>query len=127
MKLQEHEAKQLLEKHGLEIPEQGLDEKEKEYVVKAQILANHRKEMGGIKFAKNRKEAEAEKQEMIGGRLDTHEVKNVLVEEQIDFTEEYYVSFMYDTDTRKPAMIFSSEGGTGIEDREAEKLPLKDS
>ncbi|WEL23840.1 ATP-grasp domain-containing protein [Candidatus Nanohalovita haloferacivicina] len=127
MKLHEQEAKEIIEKHGLKTPEKGLHEDDKEYVVKAQVLANNRKEKGGIRFAKNRKEAEAEKQEMIGGRIDSEEVKNVLVEEQLDFTEEYYVSFMYDTDTRKPAMIFSRSGGTGIEDREAAKLALKDS
>lgn len=127
MKLHEHEAKKILERHGLKIPEQGLNEEEKEYVVKAQVFSNNRKDKGGIRFAKNRSEAEAERQEMIGGRLETEEVKNVLMEEKIDFTDEYYVSFIYDTDTRKPAMIFSREGGTGIEDREASKLPLEDS
>ena len=126
MKLHEHEAKNILEKNGLKTPEKGLAEEEKEYVLKAQVFSNNRKEKGGIRFAKNRKEAEAEKQEMIGGRIDTEEVKDVLVEEKIDFTEEYYVSFIYDTDSRKPAMIFSRDGGTGIEDREASKLPLED-
>ncbi|MFB6174524.1 MAG: ATP-grasp domain-containing protein [Candidatus Nanohalobium sp.] len=126
MKLHEHEAKEILEENGLKIPEQGLEEEEKEYVLKAQILANNRKEKGGIKFAKDRKEAEAIEQEMKGGRIDSQEVEKILVEEQIDFEEEYYVSFIYDTDTRKPAMIFSKEGGTGIEDGEASKLPLKD-
>ena len=126
MKLHEHEAKNILEKNGLKTPEKGLTEEEKEYVVKAQVFSNNRKEKGGIRFAKNRKEAEAEEQEMIGSRIDTEEVKDVLVEEKIDFTEEYYVSFIYDTDSRKPAMIFSRDGGTGIEDREASKLPLED-
>jgi len=126
MKLQEHEAKNILEKNGLKTPEKGLTEEEEEYVVKAQVFSNNRKEKGGIRFAKNRSEAEAEKQEMIGGRIDTEEIKDVLVEEKIDFTEEYYVSFIYDTDSRKPAMIFSRDGGTGIEDREASKLPLED-
>jgi len=126
MKLQEHEAKNILEKNGLKTPEKGLTEEEEEYVVKAQVFSNNRKEKGGIRFAKNRSEAEAEKQEMIGGRIDTEEIKDVLVEEKIDFTEEYYVSFIYDTDSRKPAMIFSRDGGTGIEDREGSKLPLED-
>lgn len=126
MKLHEHEAKEILKENGLKVPEQGLDEEEKEYVLKAQVLANHRKEKGGIKFAKNRKEAEAVEKEMKGGRIDSQEVEKILIEEKIDFEEEYYVSFIYDTDTRKPAMIFSSEGGTGIEDREASKLSLKD-
>lgn len=126
MKLHEHEAKEILRENRLKTPEKGLAEEEKEYVLKAQVFSNNRKEKGGIRFAKNRSEAEAEKQEMIGGRIDTEEVKDVLVEEKLDFTEEYYVSFIYDTDSRKPAMIFSRDGGTGIEDREASKLPLED-
>ena len=127
MKLHEHEAKKILQENGLKIPEQGLEEEVNQYVLKAQVLANHRKEKGGIKFAKDRKEAEAIEQEMKGGRIDSQEVEKILVEEQIEFSKEYYVSFIYDTDTRKPAMIFSKQGGTGIEDRKASKLPLKDS
>jgi len=127
VKLHEHEAKEILERNGLKTPEKGLQHDDREYVVKAQVLANKRKEKGGIRFAKNRKEAKAVESEMTGGRIDGEEVQKVLVEEQIDFEEEYYVSFIYDTDTRKPAMIFSKEGGSGIEDREASKLPLKDS
>ena len=127
MKLHEHEAKKILQENGLKIPEQGLEEEVNQYVLKAQVLANHRKEKGGIKFAKNRKEAEAIEQEMKGGRIDSQKVEKILVEEQIEFSKEYYVSFIYDTDTRKPAMIFSKQGGTGIEDRKASKLPLKDS
>lgn len=126
MKLHEHEAKEILEENGLKIPEQGLSDESEGYVIKAQVLANHRKEKGGIKFAKDRKEAEAVENEMKGGRIDSQEVEKLLIEEQIEFTEEYYVSFIYDTDTRKPAMIFSRDGGTGIEGREASKLPLED-
>ena len=127
MKLHEQEAKELLDKKGLKTPEKGLQQDEREYVVKAQVLANKRKEKGGIRFAKDRKEAEAIENEIKGSRIDGREVEKILVEEQVDFTEEYYVSFIYDTDTRKPAMIFSREGGSGIEDREASKLPLEDS
>ena len=125
MKLQEYEAKEILEDHGLETPSRKL-KVGRDYVVKSQVLANNRKEKGGIKFADNLEDAEALKQEMIGAEFDEQEAEKAIIEEQIDFTEEYYVSFMYDTDTRKPAMIFSREGGTGIEDREAGKLPLKD-
>ena len=125
MKLHEHEAKEVLESHGLETPSRELTHG-REYVVKAQVMANNRKDMGGIKFAKNLEEAQALKQEMIGAEFDAEEVEEAVVEERIDFETEYYVSFMYDTDTRSPVMIFSKEGGTGIEDREAEKLVLHD-
>lgn len=125
MKLHEHEAKQLLEEHGLETPSTQL-EKSNSYVVKAQLLANNRKEMGAVKFAKDLTEAEALKQEMIGAEFEGVEPEKVIIEEQVDIAEEYYVSFMYDTDTRSPVMMFSKSGGTGIEDREVEKLVLKD-
>ena len=125
MKLQEHEAKEILENHGLATPSREL-QIGKRYVVKAQVLANNRKKKGGIKFADNLEDAEAIKQEMIGAEFDGQEAEKAVIEEQVDFTEEYYVSFLYDTDTRRPAMIFSREGGTGIEDRQAEKLPLED-
>ncbi|MFB6241540.1 MAG: ATP-grasp domain-containing protein [Candidatus Nanosalina sp.] len=125
MKLQEHEAKEILEEHGLETPSRSLEFGE-DYVVKAQVLANDRKEKGLIKFASNLEEAEAIKQEMISAEFQGEEVENAVIEQQVYFEEEYYVSFIYDTDTREPAMIFSSEGGSGIEDREAVKLPLED-
>lgn len=125
MKLQEHEAKKILTKHGLATPSQELQEG-KNYVVKAQVLANNRKEKGGIKFADNPEDAEALKQEIIGAEIDGKEAKKAIIEEKVDYNKEYYVSFMYDTDTRNPVMIFSRSGGTGIENREAQKLILED-
>lgn len=125
VKLLEKEAKDILRERGLKTPEIGLSG-EKEYAVKAQVLANHRKESGGIKFASGEKEARALKERMNNHNICGEEVKDVLIEEKVDIEEEYYVSFTYDTETRNPALIFSREGGTGVEDREAEKLPLKD-
>ena len=124
MKLYEHEAKEILQGYGLEVPSQEL-KIGREYVVKAQVLANDRKEKGGVKFASNLEEAEDLKREMAEKMIDGEEVENVVIEERVDFSEEYYVSFMYDTDTRNPILIFSREGGSGIEDRDAEKLPLE--
>lgn len=125
MKLHEHEAKEILEGHGLETPSRDL-QIGRSYVVKAQVLTNNRKDKGAVKFADSLEEAEALKQEMIGAEFDGQEAEKAVIEEQVDFTDEYYVSFMYDTDTRNPAMIFSRSGGTGIEGREASKLSLPD-
>ena len=125
MKLQEHEAKGLLKKRGLKTPSQELEEGKK-YVVKAQILANKRKEMGAIKFADNLNKAREYREKLLDTDFDGQKPEEVLIEEQIDFDEEYYVSFMYDTDNRSPVMVFSKDGGTGIEDREVSKLALED-
>lgn len=117
MKLFENEAKNLLADYGLETPGEEGDS----YVVKAQVLAKNRKENGGIKFADSREKAEQLAQEMSSEEVNGHEVREVLVEEKLDFSNEYYVAFLYDTDTRSPVMLFSSEGGTGVEDSNVEK------
>ena len=125
MKLQEHEAKEILEKHGLETPSREL-ETGKKYAVKAQVLANDRKKHGAVRFSDSLEDAEAIKQEMIGAEFKGQQAEKAVIEQKVDFTEEYYVSFLYDTDTRSPCMVFSRDGGTGIEDRSAEKLVLRD-
>lgn len=122
MKLYENEAKNLLEKIGLNTPS---DEGEA-YVVKAQILASDRKKHGGVKFAESKKEAEKIAKDMKGLEIKGHQVNEVLIEEQIDIQEEYYIAFLWDTESRKPAMLFSEEGGSGIEDREVEKIILEE-
>jgi citryl-CoA synthetase large subunit len=125
VKLYEHEAKELLETYGLATPSQNPDSAT-DFVVKAQILANNRKEKGAIKFADSAEKAESLRQDLIDSRFEGEAVEKVLLEEKIDFTEEYYVSFMYDTDSKTPSMVFSREGGSGIEDRNAEKFPIEE-
>jgi len=120
MKLYENEAKKLLEKRGLNTPRQ----RGEAYVVKAQVLASDRKKHGGIKFADSKDEAERIAEEMKGLKIKGHEVEEVLIEEQIDINEEYYITFLWDTESRNPAMLFSESGGSGIEDREVEKIEL---
>lgn len=125
MKLHEHEAKQILNNYGVSTPSQQPNE-EDEFVIKAQLLTNKREDMGAVKFAESLEKAKLIKEEMLETSFKGVRPEEVLIEEKIEFSEEYYVSFLYDTDVRKPAMIFSSEGGTGIEDRNAVKLPLED-
>lgn len=120
MKLYEHEAKKLLEKRGLKAPENNGEA----YVVKAQVLASDRKKHGGIKFAESKKEAEKIAEEMKKSKIKGHEVNEVLIEEQIDIQEEYYMAFLWDTELRRPVMLFSEDGGSGIENREVQKTEL---
>jgi len=122
MKLFEKEAKKLLTEYGLRTP----DSKGEKYVVKAQVLAKNRKEHGGIKFADTKEEAEKIAENMKSQEVNGHQVEDILIERKADFSKEYYAAFIYDTDVRKPVLIFSTEGGTGIEDRNAEKLVLGD-
>ena len=43
-------------------------------------------------------------------------VKQVLIEEKIRFDREFFVSLGYDSRERSPFLLFSAEGGTGIEE-----------
>ena len=120
MKLYESEAKELLEKRGLKAP----NKEGEAYVVKAQVLASDRKNHGGIKFAESRGDAEKIAEEMKGLEIKGHEVKDIHIEEQINIQNEYYIAFLWDTENRNPAMLYSKNGGSGIEDREVEKIIL---
>ncbi len=121
MKLYEHEAKELLEEYGLETPDKEGDN----YIVKAQVLAKDRKKHGGIKHAESLERAEKTAEQMKSSKVNGHKVKDVLIEERINYSEEHYIAITYDTDLRKPVLIYSSKGGTGIENRETNKTTLK--
>ncbi|MFB6244763.1 MAG: ATP-grasp domain-containing protein [Candidatus Nanohaloarchaea archaeon] len=123
MKLQEHEAKELLEEYGLSTPSRQTQNSDG-LAVKAQALLKNRKELGGVRFAESENEAERISEDLEDRELDGREVESVLIEEKVDFSSEYYVAFMYDTDTRSPVLLFSTEGGSGIEDRNVKKLEI---
>lgn len=124
MKLHEYESKELLQEYGLEVPSRDIEESEEGYVIKAQILSNSRKEMGAVRFAESLREAEVEKQEILGAEFKGREPEKAIIEEKVLIQQEFYVAFIYDTDSRSPALLFSSDGGSGVEQREVYKLPL---
>ncbi len=122
MKLYEQEAKKLLEKRGLKTPGKDGDS----FVVKAQVLVSDRKENGGVKFADSIEEAESIAEEMKDSKIQGHSVDKVLVENQVEIQDEYYLAFMWDTEVRGPVMLYSRDGGTGIEDREVQKFEVEE-
>lgn len=120
VKLYENEAKQLLKDHGLEVPRSDGEQ----LVVKAQVLAKNRREHGGVKFASSQDEAREIAEAMKGSEVNGHEVEDVLVEERVRYSDEYYIGLMYDTDNRAPVLAFSSEGGTGVEDEQVSRMVI---
>ncbi len=122
MKLLEIEGKDLLSENGLEVPRNN---SESGYVVKAQVFTSDRKAKDGIKFCNTLSEAEKIAEKMKSDEIDGFPVKDVLIEEKLDINKEFYVSFLYDTDSRSPMMLFSSEGGSNIEERDVSKLIIE--
>ena len=145
MNIHEYQAKELLRKFGVAVPNssvafsaQEAEDAAKEYladrpvcVVKAQIHAGGRGKAGGVKLVKSAGEAAEAAKELLGKVLVTHqtgpegkEVKKVLVEEGSDIERELYLGMVIDRETQRVVVMASTEGGMEIEEV-AEKTPEK--
>lgn len=133
MKLHEYQSKALLEKFGVPVPggdvtENGTDAKAiadkfgGKVVVKAQVLMGGRGKAGGVKLFNDSSQAAQFAQELIGKRLISIQnpqgmvVEKVLVGEQIDIAEEYYLSVLLDRSMGNLIVMISKEGGMEIEE-----------
>ena len=143
MNIHEHQAKQILKKYGVSVPEgdfaftvNELIEKAKKintekYVLKAQIHAGGRGKAGGVKILNNIEELSYAAKEMLGKTLITHqtgpngkEVKRLYIEESSKIKKEFYLSCLIDRASSKIAFISSDQGGMDIEEV-AKKNPEK--
>lgn len=126
--LHEYKAKQLLAEAGIEIPRGELafdPQKAKdiaqifggEAVVKAQIHSTARAAAGGIQFAKSADEAEKFAAEMFGKEISGNICEAVLIDEKAEIEREFYLGFIIDTTLKRPTLLFSDSGGSGIEER----------
>src|SRR6187401_2807750 len=107
MDLLEYQGKQLFARHGVPVPqgtpattvEQAVaaaDEIGYPCVVKAQVLIGGRGKAGGIKVAKDRKEAEEHARAILGMDIRGFTVHEVWVEAASDIAAEYYFSVIFD-------------------------------
>lgn len=128
-RLFEYQGKQLLRKAGMKVPvgevagspteARTIAEKiGKPVAIKAQVWATGRFQAGGIKFADNAEDAFRKTEEVLGIKIKGQQVKNVLVEEKLQVVREYYAGIVIDSSMRikAPVLIFSTEGGTGVEE-----------
>ena len=134
MNIHEYQAKQLLAKYGVAVPQGHVaftpDEAVKAaeklggpvWVVKAQIHAGGRGKGGGVKVVKSKDDVRAEAARMLGMTLVTHqtgpegkEVGRVYVEDGCDIARELYLSLLVDRDTKRVTIMASTEGGMDIE------------
>jgi succinyl-CoA synthetase beta subunit len=142
MKIHEYQAKQILKKYGVRIPQGEVadtpsrareiaDKIGPKVVLKAQVHAGGRGKGGGIKLVNNPQEAEKMAKEMIGMTLVTPQtgpegklVKRILVEEALDIARELYIGIVIDRAREAPVVMASSEGGVEIEKVAAETPEL---
>jgi succinyl-CoA synthetase beta subunit len=143
MNIHEHQAKELLRKYGISVPngvfaftvnellEKVKNLNTKKYVLKAQIHAGGRGKAGGVKILNTIEELENSATELLGKKLITHqtgpegkEVKRLYVEESSEIKKEFYLSCLVDRKSSKIAFISSDQGGMDIEEV-ASKSPEK--
>ncbi|AEF97182.1 ADP-forming succinate--CoA ligase subunit beta [Methanotorris igneus] len=136
MKLHEYEAKNIFKEYGIPIPEGFIISKEeiskiddiginKPVVVKAQVLVGGRGKAGGILFADNKEELKEKINELFSKEIKGEEVEKVLIEEKLPIKKEYYLGIVIDRTEKRPAIMFSTEGGVDIEEvakRNPEKI-----
>jgi len=128
-RLYEYQGKEVLSKIGIPVPKgrsaassseakRIAEEIGKPCVVKAQVWATGRFKAGGIKFAKSPAEAEEAAKTLIGAEIKGLKVEKVLIEEQLEVEREFYVGVIVSNShkIKGPVLIFSSEGGSSIEE-----------
>jgi len=139
MKIHEYQAKDILRKFNVAVPDGKVAFTAKEarkvaeelggglVVVKAQIHAGGRGKGGGVKLAKNPDEAEQIAGNMLGMKLVTHQtgpegklVRRVLVEQGLEIERELYAGIVLDRSKSQLVFMVSTEGGVEIEKVAAE-------
>ncbi|TNJ38238.1 ATP citrate lyase [Chlorobaculum thiosulfatiphilum] len=88
--------------------------RESKLVVKAHEAIGGRFKLGLVKIGLNLEEAIAASREMIGAKIGTSEVRQVIVAEMLDHDAEYYVSMIGNKDGAE--LLISKHGGVDIED-----------
>jgi succinyl-CoA synthetase beta subunit len=136
-KIHEYQAKRLLRECGIAIPKGDVAVVPEEarriakslgkpVAIKAQVSVTGRFEASGIKFANKADEAEKVAQELLGTVIKGLKVEKVLVEEKLSVEEEFYASVIVNDSwkVKGPVLMFSTKGGSDIEDIAA-KFPEK--
>lgn len=126
-KLFEYQGKELLRRGGIATPKGRRAASKDEVaeiarelggpvVIKAQTWTTGRAESGGVHFADSPEEAAGAAEKVFGKNIKGFSVQEVLVEEKLDISKEFYAGVIIDDAAQRPTLIFSSRGGTGIEE-----------
>jgi len=135
MNIHEYQAKAILRKFGVPVPDghvcyNGASAREwakrlgeGPWVVKAQIHAGGRGKGGGVKLARTPDQVRMIARDMLGMTLRTHQtgpegkvVTRVLVENGCNIARELYVSLLVDRHNSRVTVMASTEGGMDIEE-----------
>jgi succinyl-CoA synthetase beta subunit len=143
MKIHEYQAKEILRKYNVPVPngkvaftvDEAIQAAQEIggniWVVKAQIHAGGRGKGGGVKLARSIDEVRELANQLLGMNLVTHQtgpdgktVKRLLIEQGINTDRELYVGITLDRAQSKNVLMVSKEGGVEIE-KVADETPEK--
>lgn len=136
MNLHEYQAKEILKKYNLPIPNSYLCQNseeikniinkfknKKKLVLKCQVHAGGRGKAGAVKIVKNEKEIKDFLKKWLGNKVINEQtgeegkiVNKILIEEKTKFFKEFYLAVLIDRSIQKIVFIASNEGGTEIEE-----------
>ena len=126
MRLHEYQAKDIFGEAGIPVPESQLADSVEDVLdavstigypaaIKAQVHVGGRGKAGGIKIATSEEEARDAAESILGMDLKGYTVDRVLVEQGVDFVDEYYVGVTMDRGAGEPVAMVSTKGGVDIE------------
>ncbi|MFQ5615325.1 MAG: ATP-grasp domain-containing protein [Anaerolineales bacterium] len=126
-RLHEYQGKALLKKFKIPTPPGGPAHSPEEaralaaeiggdVVVKAQAWVTGRAGLGAIRFAGTPDEAASAAADILGMTIKNFTVDTVMVEGKLAIKREFYAGIIIDDVAQAPVMVFSSTGGSGIEE-----------
>jgi succinyl-CoA synthetase beta subunit len=128
-RIYEYQGKEILRKKEIPVPRgrcvtnaeearKIAQEIGKPVAIKAQIWTTSRFKSGGIRFANTPEETAKVAQELIGSTIKGLPVEKVLIEEKLDIKKEFYIGVIVSNSykVKGPVLIFSTEGGVGVEE-----------
>ncbi len=139
MNIHEYQAKSLLKRYGVSVPEHtvvhSVEQAVRAYgdldldraVIKSQVHSGARGKAGGVRIVDNRAALEQEAKDMLGVQLVTHQtgpeglpVNQLLIEAPSLIDRELYLGAVVDRAARAIVFMASTEGGVDIETVAAE-------
>jgi succinyl-CoA synthetase beta subunit len=135
MKLLEHKGKELFRHCGIPVPP-GIvvnntsyinlsyhKERYREFffdhrhvIIKAQVISGKRKKQGLIATADEYQESLTAIDQLYQANFQNLPIDTLLIEKRLGVAAEYFLSIVYDTNTRRPMILFSVGGGIDIEE-----------
>jgi succinyl-CoA synthetase beta subunit len=127
VKLHEYQAKQVLARAGIPVPDGRIATTPEEaevaaraigapVAVKAQVHVGGRGKAGGIKIARTPAEAGEAAKAILGMDIKGLRVEKIYVERAADVARELYLGITLDRDRRRPVVMLSTVGGMDIEE-----------